>query len=59
MRIELSGGNTVEIQTCGNNISLTFRNMFFTDSECNLNKLYYEDVIELATSLLRIAREIK
>jgi len=59
MKIKLSGANEVEVKPCGFSVSLILENRLITDSKYTFNGLYYDDMIELATTLLKVAEEIK
>lgn len=59
MEIKLLGGKLVEIEDCGFSINLKFRDIFIDQENFVFHELYYDDLIKLATALLKKAEELK
>lgn len=57
--IKRLGGKEIEIVIHTNEIDLIFKNKFIVHDETEITGLFYEDVIKLATGLMRAAEEIK
>ena len=53
--INLLGGKEVTIENNVSSVSLTFSYLYVKDSDCKFKELYYDDLIKLATALLKSA----
>ena len=59
IRIKLIGARKIEIVIHENDVDLIFKDILEIQDDTKVIGLYYEDVIKLATGLMRAAEEIK
>ena len=57
--IDLLGGKKITIESRVNTVTLRFHYLFTHQNDYKTNDFYYEDLIKLATALLKMAEHIK
>ena len=57
--LDLLGGKKITIESQVNTVTLQFHYLFKHKNDCQFSDLYYEDLIKLATALLKMAEHIK